>query len=335
MPLDIRSQVVTALDNINRNPELYTPPKPTTPLETRINDLKETNPSKYRDYISTLTSSANRGNEEARELLGKVGEDAARQRRGYEGLNEFMVASTGGLPGIIANYLPKIIGSAWNGYSMFDPNSPGIVTKNFQKTYPKTSIGLNLLVSLPSAGLVGAFPGIKKTKGLLKVYHGSPEPLPNGVPIGPGQPGYKSGVGRIQRTEGGIYVTPNKSYAERYMSSDIKRGLLPTNNSRLYTYWVDDSKLLHSNSNFFKVGDRLVSGSKLSNLDFIDLKKSGFNGVSFMAMKGKPEISLKNASYLHFSPTITTRYYNPLNILMARPIIKSTNNERNNNWNSR
>ena len=74
MPLDIRSQVVTALDNINRNPELYTPPKPTIPLETRINDLKEANPSKYRDYISTLTSSANSGNEEARELLGKVGE---------------------------------------------------------------------------------------------------------------------------------------------------------------------------------------------------------------------------------------------------------------------
>lgn len=76
MPLDIRSQVVTALDNINRNPELYTPPKLTTPLETRINDLKETNPNKYREYISTLTSSANSGNEEARELLGKIGEDA-------------------------------------------------------------------------------------------------------------------------------------------------------------------------------------------------------------------------------------------------------------------
>lgn len=76
MPLDIRSQVVTALDNINRNPALYTPTKPTIPLETRINDLKEANPSKYRDYISTLTSSANRGNEEARELLGKGFEKA-------------------------------------------------------------------------------------------------------------------------------------------------------------------------------------------------------------------------------------------------------------------
>ena len=29
MPLDIRSQVVAALDNVNKNPELYTPPKPT------------------------------------------------------------------------------------------------------------------------------------------------------------------------------------------------------------------------------------------------------------------------------------------------------------------
>jgi hypothetical protein len=92
MPLDIRPQVVTALGNINKNPELYTPPKPPTPLETRINDLKETNPNKYREHISTLTSSANSGNEEARELLGKVGEDAARQRRGYEGLNKAMYA---------------------------------------------------------------------------------------------------------------------------------------------------------------------------------------------------------------------------------------------------
>lgn len=54
MPLDIRSQVVTALDNINKNPELYTPPKPTTSLETRINDLKETNPSKYRELSRIL-----------------------------------------------------------------------------------------------------------------------------------------------------------------------------------------------------------------------------------------------------------------------------------------
>jgi hypothetical protein len=51
MPLDIRSQVVTALDNINKNPELYTPPKPTTSLETRINDLKERINISYNNIV--------------------------------------------------------------------------------------------------------------------------------------------------------------------------------------------------------------------------------------------------------------------------------------------
>lgn len=93
MPLDIELQVSTALDNIFRELDQHTPSKPTTPLETRINDLKETAPNKYREYISTLTSSANSGNERARELLGKVGEDAARQRRGYEELNKAILES--------------------------------------------------------------------------------------------------------------------------------------------------------------------------------------------------------------------------------------------------
>lgn len=99
MPLDIRSQVSTALENINRNPELHVPAKSTIPLETRINDLKETNPIKYKEYLSRLTTSANNGNKEARELLGKIGEDVARQRRGYEQLNTAM-------------YVPAIIASA-------------------------------------------------------------------------------------------------------------------------------------------------------------------------------------------------------------------------------
>lgn len=144
MPLDIRSQVITALDNINRNPELYTPPKPTTPLETRINDLKETNSSKYKEYLSTLTSSANSGNEKAKELLGKIGEDAAKQRRGYEGLNQFMYSATGGLLGLVGLYAPRAIGSIWNGHSMFDPKSLGIVTENYTKNHPYGSAILNI-----------------------------------------------------------------------------------------------------------------------------------------------------------------------------------------------
>lgn len=115
MPLDIRPQVVTALDNVNKNPELYTPPKPTTPLETRINDLKETNPNKYNEFLSILTSSANSGNEKARELLGKIGEDAARQRRGYKGLNKAMYATA--IIGAGASAAPSILaagkGASW------------------------------------------------------------------------------------------------------------------------------------------------------------------------------------------------------------------------------
>lgn len=90
MPFNIKSQVVTALDNINKNPELYTPPKSIIPLETRINNLKETNSTKYKEYLSKLTTSANNGNKKAKELLGKIGEDASRKRRGYEGLNTAM-----------------------------------------------------------------------------------------------------------------------------------------------------------------------------------------------------------------------------------------------------
>ncbi len=149
MPLDIRSQVVTALDNINKNPELYTPPKPTTSLETRINDLKETNPSKYREHISTLTSSANSGNEEARELLGKIGEDATRQRRGYEGLNTAMYASAiigaGALAAPSASWiysqLPKWIKTGIDIGLTVDGARNFLSDNGVQKTYREAKAG--------------------------------------------------------------------------------------------------------------------------------------------------------------------------------------------------
>lgn len=149
MPLDIRSQVVTALDNINKNPELYTPPKLTTSLETRINDLKETNPSKYREHISTLTSSANSGNEEARELLGKVGEDAARQRREYEGLNTAMYApaiiGAGALAAPSASWiysqLPKWIKTGIDIGLTVDGARNFLSDNGVQKTYREAKAG--------------------------------------------------------------------------------------------------------------------------------------------------------------------------------------------------
>lgn len=149
MPLDIRPQVVTALGNVNKNPELYTPPKPTTPLETRINDLKETNPNKYREHISTLTTSANSGNEKARELLGKIGEDAARQRRGYEGLNKAMYApaiiGAGALAAPSASWiysqLPKWIKTGIDIGLTADGARNLFSGNGIQKTYRETKAG--------------------------------------------------------------------------------------------------------------------------------------------------------------------------------------------------
>lgn len=149
MPLNIRPQVVTALGNVNKNPELYTPPKPTTPLETRINDLKETNPNKYREHISTLTTSANSGNEKARELLGKIGEDAARQRRGYEGLNKAMYApaiiGAGALAAPSASWiysqLPKWIKTGIDIGLTADGARNLFSGNGIQKTYRETKAG--------------------------------------------------------------------------------------------------------------------------------------------------------------------------------------------------
>lgn len=193
MPLDIRSQVVTALDNINRNPELYTPPKPTIPLETRINDLKEANPSKYRDYISTLTSSANSGNEEARELLGKVGEDAARQRRGYEGLNKAIyipaiigagalaapsISASGKVVSWVYRQLPRWIRTGID-IGLTADGARNLFSKNgIQKTYREAKVGNYGKAALSGAvdilDLLGGYnlskKIINKTKNLIKLF---------------------------------------------------------------------------------------------------------------------------------------------------------------------
>lgn len=92
-PFNLNGQTRTSLYNINQNSQLYASQEPQIPLETQINNLKESDPSKYRKYLSRLTISANGGNEKAKELLGKIGEDAARQRGGYEGLNTGIYAA--------------------------------------------------------------------------------------------------------------------------------------------------------------------------------------------------------------------------------------------------
>lgn len=42
-----------------------------------------------------------------------------------------MFAATGGVLGLMSTYTPKAIRSIYNGYNMFDLDSPGVVTKNY------------------------------------------------------------------------------------------------------------------------------------------------------------------------------------------------------------
>lgn len=59
---------------------------PDLPLATRINLLKDKDPKRYQENMQRLIQLEKDGNEEARKLLGEIGEDAGRSRRGYEKL---------------------------------------------------------------------------------------------------------------------------------------------------------------------------------------------------------------------------------------------------------
>lgn len=83
-----------ALTNLRSKPISATPD---LPLATRINLLKDKDPKRYQENMQRLIQAENDGNEEARKLLGEIGEDASRNRRGYEGLKDFVTAVPFGL----------------------------------------------------------------------------------------------------------------------------------------------------------------------------------------------------------------------------------------------
>lgn len=72
-----------ALTNLRSKPIRTTPD---LPLATRINLLKDKDPKRYQENMQRLIQLEKDGNEEARKLLGEIGEDAGRSRRGYEKL---------------------------------------------------------------------------------------------------------------------------------------------------------------------------------------------------------------------------------------------------------
>lgn len=176
MPIDIKPSIVTALDNINKNPELYTTNKQTVPLETSINDLQKTNPVAYKRYLSTLVNSANNGNEKARILLGKIGEDGARKRRGYEGLNTAMYIpaniaigslTTAGMKAVpwLYKQLPQWFKTGIDAGLTVDGVRNFFSNNGIQKTYREAKAGNYRKAAISGAGDLLDFGGATKIIG--------------------------------------------------------------------------------------------------------------------------------------------------------------------------
>ena len=84
-------------------------------------------------------------------------ENKARERHGYEGLNNFMYSVSGGVPGLVIDYINKIVGGVittlkGNSKNIFDSSNKGIaeiITDNFREKHPTVSnvidVGLNTI----------------------------------------------------------------------------------------------------------------------------------------------------------------------------------------------
>lgn len=84
-------------------------------------------------------------------------ENKVRERHGYEGLNNFMYSVSGGVPGLVIDYINKIAGSVittlkGNSKNIFDSSNKGIaeiITDNFREKHPTVSnvidVGLNTI----------------------------------------------------------------------------------------------------------------------------------------------------------------------------------------------
>lgn len=87
-------------------------------------------------------------------------ENKVRERHGYEGLNNFMYSVSGGVPGLVIDYINKIIGSGittlkGNSKNIFDSSNKGIaeiITDNFREKHPTVSnvidVGLNTIPAI-------------------------------------------------------------------------------------------------------------------------------------------------------------------------------------------
>lgn len=106
-------------------------------------------------------------------------------------------------------------------------------------------------------------------------YHGSPSNTITEFRK-PSHPDYIKGKGRGTGEEG-IYVTPNKSYAERYKSPDLMRGG-DTSNSALYELWSNANPIEFNSKNF--PTSEVTMFYKTSKADRALVEKGGNNAMS-------------------------------------------------------
>lgn len=110
-------------------------------------------------------------------------------------------------------------------------------------------------------------------------YHGSPSNTITEFRK-PSHPDYVKGKGRGTGEEG-IYVTPNKSYAERYKSPDLMRGG-NTSNSTVYELW-SNANPVEFNAKNFPTSD-VSTFYKTSKADRALVESKGHNAMSLGKM---------------------------------------------------
>ena len=73
-----------------------------------------------------------------------------RENSQYKGLNQMMQnLILGGPAGLVLDTAFKSVGSIYNGYNVFDPEHPGLFTKEYSDKHPYLTTAVNMAASLP------------------------------------------------------------------------------------------------------------------------------------------------------------------------------------------
>lgn len=127
------------------------------------------------------------------------------------------------------------------------------------------------------------------------IYHGSPNGQITEFKT-PGSIGYER-AGKRSTGDGGIYTSPNKSYADRYQADNLMTEHIPEG-AKTYTLIGDLSNMYDAGGkSFINLDGITMLPSKLTNENVILLKSKGYNGIkNFYPRKNKPEHIFFNSS---------------------------------------